>query len=236
LIRLSVILMLTNVALGQTVVNSKHDLSSGNTGTTQWQSTNESEICVFCHTPHRAIAGVKPLWNKTLPSNTTFTVYSSPTLDATPSPGLAGSSSLLCLSCHDGVTAMNALANNTLVGQPTMAGGYTAMGQVYYPGSVFAEFPGANIGEGYAGLPANNLSNDHPIAFPYTASHPDVARGTLHNPDVQSSGLGGTVSQKMLFNQKLECPSCHNAHNPTNQPFLRRTNAGSTLCFTCHNK
>jgi len=221
----------------QTIINSKHDLSSGNTGATQWQSTNETQVCIFCHTPHNSIEPGKPLWNKSLPVNKTFSVYSSSTMDATPNGDLTGSYSLLCLSCHDGVTAMNSLANVSHVGTPIMAGGYTSLGQVYYPGSLFADFPGANIGEGYNGITNNNLSNDHPINFVYDASHPDVARGGLYNPDAQPSGIGGgTVTSKMLFNHKMECSSCHNPHDPTHPPFLKKSNAHSQLCLTCHIK
>ena len=224
------------IGAAQTVVNSKHDLSTGNSGMTQWQSTNESQVCIFCHTPHTSIPAVKPLWNKSLPANTTFSIYSSPTMDVTPNGNFAGTLSLLCLSCHDGVTAMNALANNSTVGQPVMAGGYSRLGQVYYPGSIFAEFPGANIGEGYGGVVSNRLSNDHPVNFVYDPSHPDVAKGSLHNPDTHPSGIGGTVTQKMLYNHVLECSSCHNPHNPTHRPFLKKANTNSSLCLTCHNK
>lgn len=35
---------------------------------------------------------------------------------------------------------------------------------------------------------------------------------------------------------RVECASCHDPHNTTNGTFLRRTNAGSGLCLTCHNK
>jgi predicted CXXCH cytochrome family protein len=157
-------------------------------------------------------------------------------MDAVPNPDFAGSYSLLCLSCHDGVTAMNALTNPSYVGQPIMAGGYTRLGQVYYPGSIFGEFPGPNIGEGYGGVTSNNLSNDHPVNFVYDPTHPDVVNGMLYDPDTHPSGIGGTISQKLLFNHRLECPSCHNAHNPTYTPFLRKSNLSSSLCLTCHNK
>lgn len=225
-----------NFVSGQSVIGSKHDLSSGNTGLTKWQSTNERQVCIFCHTPHSPITSVKPLWNKSLPANTNFSTYNSQTMDAVPESDLAGSYSILCMSCHDGTTPMNTLANPSSVGTPQMAGGYTKLGEVYYPGSLFATYPGANIGEGYEGGTGNNLSNDHPVNFVYDASHPDVARGGLHNPETQSSGLGGTVSQKMLFYNKVECPSCHNPHNPTIYPFLRKTTDNGQLCVTCHNK
>jgi predicted CXXCH cytochrome family protein len=228
--------ILPGSVVGQSIVNSKHDLSTGNSGTTQWQSTNESQVCIFCHTPHRASQSVKPLWNHQLPSTTTYAVYNSSTMDATADPEFAGSPSLLCLSCHDGVTAVNAIANSSSAGTPAMAGGYTKLGQVYYPGSIFSQYPGANIGGGYGSTGGTDLTNDHPINIVYSSTHADVTRGKLHNPSTHASGMGGTVEQAMLFNGKIECSTCHNPHNPTHVPFLRKSNAGSDLCLTCHNK
>jgi predicted CXXCH cytochrome family protein len=34
----------------------------------------------------------------------------------------------------------------------------------------------------------------------------------------------------------LECGSCHNVHDNTAAPFLRKSNAASALCKTCHIK
>ena len=64
------------------------------------------EICKPCHTPHFANTTVPdaPLWNHGV-TNATFTVYSSPTLQA--SVGQPGGVSKLCLSCHDGTVAVD---------------------------------------------------------------------------------------------------------------------------------
>ena len=230
------ILLATQIVLCQSVIKSKHDLSSLNDGATKWQSTNEKQVCIFCHTPHTPQGAIKPLWNKANPSDAVFTMYSSPTMGVPSNSDLSGSYSLMCLSCHDGSTPMNMLLNPSSVGQPEMAGGYTKLGDVYYPGSPFASFPGANIGQGYGGATGRDLTNDHPVSIVYDASHPDVLRGDLFNPDSKPSGLGGTVSQKLLFNNRLECPSCHDPHNPNVFPFLRKTTDQGLLCITCHNK
>ncbi len=68
------------------------------------------EICVPCHTPHDADTTVtgSPLWNHTV-SGATYTVYSSPSLDAT--MGQPAGSSLLCLSCHDGTVAVDSFGD-----------------------------------------------------------------------------------------------------------------------------
>src|SRR5204863_10180904 len=57
-----------------TILASKHDLSASGPGTIK--ATAESEVCLFCHTPHRAVE--LPLWNHTL-SSANYTPYSSST-------------------------------------------------------------------------------------------------------------------------------------------------------------
>lgn len=67
------------------------------------------EICVYCHTPHGSSAVIAaPLWNRTTKA-TTYTTYSSATLTQTVSQ--PGGSSLSCLSCHDGQTAIDSIIN-----------------------------------------------------------------------------------------------------------------------------
>src|SRR5690349_467702 len=82
--------------------NTKHNLSATGPGTLK--ATTETQVCVFCHTPHGATQGVTPLWNRQL-SNQTYTTYTSSSLDANAIQGSLdqpGGSSKLCLSCHDG--------------------------------------------------------------------------------------------------------------------------------------
>ena len=77
--------------------------SPANGGTTQ--------VCIFCHTPHNAKPAV-PLWNKVMPGGFTYDLYSSGSLSsAARSAATPGPESLLCLSCHDGRTAVNVLVN-----------------------------------------------------------------------------------------------------------------------------
>jgi len=77
------------------VRNTKHNLSVSGAGPVR--STTESQVCVFCHTPHGATPGVAPIWNRAL-GTTTYTPYTSSSLDAqaiqgaSTSPGAARSS------------------------------------------------------------------------------------------------------------------------------------------------
>ena len=89
-------LMTSQSAVAQaSIAVSKHNLTSAGLGTIKTTDAN-TEICVFCHTPHGA-SSVAPLWNKVLPLTATFTPrYSSSTMDGT--AGLLGPNSLTCLS------------------------------------------------------------------------------------------------------------------------------------------
>ena len=124
----------TSFALIET---SKHDLSTGTTGL-------ESEICAYCHTPHNAIDyetdNSYPLWSMvTVAATADFTQYASVTLDGALTDTLAGPSRL-CMSCHDGVIAMDNAVNAT-------------------PIRVMGAGSDANLGR--------DLTNDHPVGVVY---------------------------------------------------------------------
>ena len=103
---------LPTVALAK-ISGSAHDLSA---------QSYTSEICNVCHTPHNAdttAAGLAaPLWDHTITSTSSFTVYSSATLNA--SMGQPAGVSKLCLSCHDGSVAIDSFAGAT--GSTNMTG------------------------------------------------------------------------------------------------------------------
>jgi predicted CXXCH cytochrome family protein len=122
--------------------------------------------------------------------------------------GQPAGTSKLCLSCHDGTVAIDNF------------GGVTT---------------GTNYISGTDSL-GIALGDDHPLSFTYDATLAS-ADGELFDPTTQSSGLGGTISNDMLFNNKLECASCHDVHNSANINFLLvKSNASSALCLTCHDK
>jgi predicted CXXCH cytochrome family protein len=205
---------------GTSIVNSKHDLSSGVTGTV---GAND-EICVFCHTPHNAAAGtaaLAPLWSHTSTAQTNYTVYANPFSTIQGTINQPGNVSLACLSCHDGTIAVGSIANG------------------FYAGDIdTAPHDGAtNYGTGIAGLMTGgalldtDLRNDHPVGITYN----NTADTGLVAP------TGSYVGALPLFPNasaqlQVECGSCHNVHNPSNVPFLRITNTKSTLCLTCHIK
>lgn len=183
------------------------------------------QVCVFCHTPHNASPAI-PLWNKVYTSGVenSYRLYtSSPTLSPTAKAAkiTANSESLLCLSCHDGKTAINVLHNSsyrdsTLSGDAVIyidgtvsgAGAFSIGQQWIGPTSFNAPNLGAvrnssgNIATDTDSVNGTNFTDDHPIGFSYTdaaASKPGQLKPT---PD---AGI-------RLFNGRIECSSCHNPH------------------------
>ena len=93
------------------VVDSPHNLFRRPGGMT----TQNDEVCIYCHTPHNANADpadYDPLWSAGVQTSEDFTAYSSSTLDAVIGDPLIGPSRL-CVSCHDGTIAVDiALGGN----------------------------------------------------------------------------------------------------------------------------
>ena len=205
----------TTFAFAQNITGSKHDFRVQSFNPT---SGGSAEICITCHTPHNAISSANgaPLWNHA-ESVETFTPYAdNGTLDA--SVAAPTGTSKLCLSCHDGTTNLDAIG--------TGVAGTAALGSAtFYPTTT------ADLG--------TNLTTHHPVSFTYDDALA-AADGGLHPPTSTTSGITGNIDADMLFgagNDRLECSSCHDVHNGANLAgLLVKTNNGSALCLTCHNK
>lgn len=213
---MAVMILAVSFMFSQTIVTSKHNLASSSTNTIK--STNTNEVCVFCHTPHSNQA-TTVLWNRT-GSSATYSVYSSPSMEAAVSQ--PGSASKNCLSCHDGTVAFNSLLNN--------------------PGSGVGTAPTMSAASmtGYDSL-GTNLTNDHPIGFVYsthqaTDAHLRAAAATGSKVTVAFGGVTLPLVGTTTANATLECTSCHDPHDGTNGQFKRVANTASQMCFTCHNK
>src|SRR3990172_9353794 len=148
---------------------SKHDMSSSGGQTTR--STNQDDLCVFCHTPHGSNASMTaaPLWNRNTTGNLAWTVataYSTSTLNsAATTPYTAAPQSLVCLSCHDGNVAGETLLN---------APGSGTAGTVTWQNSNLNNVANLNDSSG--------LTNDHPIGVLVTGStDPDIMTPTNAN-------------------------------------------------------
>ncbi|MEZ5010148.1 MAG: hypothetical protein R2744_00170 [Bacteroidales bacterium] len=108
-----------SIISSQSVVNTVHNLSA--TGPGIIKASSESEICIFCHTPHSG-SPVAPLWNRNDPGSF-YILYNSTTTDAL--PGQPDGASLLCLSCHDGTIALGNILSR--VADIDFSGGVTIM-------------------------------------------------------------------------------------------------------------
>ncbi|MCM2265654.1 MAG: hypothetical protein NDI73_10745 [Desulfuromonadales bacterium] len=223
LIMAAALSLLAAPAMASSVVDSKHNLSTSGPGTIK--STNYSEVCVFCHTPHGASLTVTgaPLWNRSkMPADFTVAdMYNSATLEASSKPSANGnlanlnnSDAKLCLSCHDGTNLVDDLlnpANSSGNAQPI---GLTATS--------------LGIGNGDLLDGTNSLKNDHPVGIDYAA-----ADGT--DAELQAIATA-TAAGVDFFNGRLWCSSCHDVHDDEFAPFLVGTNADSALCVACHIK
>lgn len=169
--------------------------------------TNSSgQVCVACHTPHNAQTAQLVPLWNHTATAATFTLYSSVT--AKSSPGQPTGYSKACLSCHDGTLALDSFGGKT----PAGAGMITGR---------------AKLG--------TDLSDDHPVSFTYDAALAAATpNGKLVTPS--SASWVDTAKTVPLFAGKLECASCHDAHDNGFGMFLRKSNAGSALCLSCHNQ
>jgi predicted CXXCH cytochrome family protein len=142
------------MSYSQSVVNTVHNLSVSGPGTVK--ATSETEVCVFCHTPHNSSPSA-PLWNRTDPG-ATYVLYSSSTNQSV--PGQPDGSSVLCLSCHDGTIALGDVVSRAA--DISFAGGVTRMPA------------------GRKNL-TTDLSDDHPVSFLYNSAL-SLADGQLKDP------------------------------------------------------
>ena len=154
-------------------------------------------------------------------------------MDATDKGQQPSGVSKACLSCHDGVTAINQKIDGTYIG----TSGTTITGS-------------AAIGL--------DLHITHPVSITYDDALA-TADGTLFSPSsvlrfgagvnpvpLGTSLTGKTIAQALLKNGKVECGSCHDVHKTVgyspNSGSMQRiggvdaNGVGSLLCRSCHNK
>jgi hypothetical protein len=197
------------------IKNTLHNLSSSNivAGINIGPGANTTaEVCVFCHTPHGAntnAPGATPLWNRTVPANSGYTIYGSPNFDGANS-GQPQGVSLACLSCHDGTIALDSLINMSGSGgfrpgnllppgattdmiAPAGGSAFLTGGTNVMSGGVRTD-TGPNYGVitgGASPFPnlTTNLSDDHPISMQIPVTDPQFDELLLNSPPVDSSGL-----------------------------------------------
>jgi len=214
----------SNIAL------SKHNMSANAPAANTVRATDpeDTEICVFCHTPHEANTNIGgPLWNRSA-SGLPYQAYNSSSLDAGVLDAPGGSSKL-CLTCHDGTVAIGAVNNKA------GPGGYDSAWNRSDP-IPMSEVTMPSGTEGFERLLGQDLQNDHPISVKYD-SNLALLDGELETPAglkqetvsggktiVGARGVPGLLSKPLLPLEKkggagsaltdgeIQCGTCHDPH------------------------
>lgn len=230
----------------KSILNTRHNLTQrqavgGPSGVNMDPYRNDyGEVCVYCHTPHASNGNIAaPIWNRSIP-NTTYTLYSSNTMTQTISQ--PGAASLVCLSCHDGQQAVDAVMNMPGAGRYSASpnNGFlstwsnpSGLGPFVHAGLKQSECLACHssdagvVGSGAADFTVaalgTNLRDEHPVGvtFPSTSGS-----GTDWNtPNATSAGNKffddngnnrmdkGEVRLYVGANgPTVECGSCHDPH------------------------
>ncbi|MBI5208410.1 MAG: hypothetical protein HY927_00390 [Elusimicrobia bacterium] len=83
------------------IAGGKHDFTNGSGYVGNGGTYLAPNKCTTCHGAHK-VKQNKPLWNRDAPSGTGWTMYDG----ATPDASFLSNPSGMCLSCHDGQTAI----------------------------------------------------------------------------------------------------------------------------------
>jgi hypothetical protein len=199
------------------VADTVHNLSV--TGPGAIKSPTETQICVFCHSPHNANPNA-PLWNHSLSAVANYKMYWSSTMKAYPSAGAApqpDGASKLCLSCHDGTIALGAVGGRAtpivVSGGPTMP----------------------STAPGYLGT---DLSGSHPVSFVYDNALA-VARNAAGGMPLFLPSTRTDPDVKLDAQKKMQCTTCHDPHDDSNYragmvPHFYVKPTWSETCLSCH--
>lgn len=184
---------------GSGIAGSPHDLGGGTAG-------EAIEICAFCHVPKKTGALDRPLWTHGNLAPGDFTAYGI-SAGSEPAAVQTYGISMVCLSCHDDVIAMDV-----------------------------AEVPVSAFGRTGSGVPAGagNFADSHPFSISYNQGY-DITLNVPRGGKVGELPLF-PASGARDAGDRIECPSCHNPHEIVFGKFLRVSNGGSALCRNCHDK
>jgi predicted CXXCH cytochrome family protein len=208
------------------IVGTKHDLSA-TTANAAAHAVTETQICVFCHTPHQAMSQAL-LWNHN-PGTVNGFSSGQTTQAGTPLPTtLNNGVSKKCLSCHDGTISIGDTAGGAITVTGTGLDG---------TGAIVAD----RVGD------KSSIDTNHPVGVPYAAepayngaaSAATVATGTYKSlASAQAAGIKFfTKALATDTGRGVECASCHDVHGAAGfASFLRIENTGSALWLTCHDQ
>lgn len=222
-----------------------HNLSSNSSNAIK--ADTETEICIFCHIPHGGDPQA-PLWNRLAPAGpfplfNVAKVQNAGDTFGIDDPGIIATtlygtdypngSSKLCLSCHDGVSAIGTVIkdHSSGLGITVNSDSATTMGTT----SSTKHFDAGGGG-------GMDLSASHPISFVYT--QPVVNH--LNTTAVKTDTFQLPTRTDMLDGAyRVQCTTCHQPHKDTRAggaylPFWRVTTSGvratdyDATCDQCH--
>jgi len=225
------------------VVQSRHNLGAFGRHVTTRNSFDAAgavegttQICVFCHTPHHTNTSAKPLWNRNMPNSSSYVGYGSTIAGTLINKPQAGSASLACLSCHDGVTTFDDLVNAPGKGlaMPTGAGRWT-----FYEKQGSLLLGSGAVLEDFRVVIGTDLRNDHPVNVPYSGGTKASLRpaSTVIGTIDLTSGLNHTTSYFQWMQQNKWAVSGFISSTATIGELLRTDGSGGTLkveCSSCH--
>lgn len=195
--------------------------------------TDYGNPCIYCHlppeeavTPTEAYGGVEG-WNRMAPAVEHYKTFQSDTLDA--QSKTPNSLSLLCLSCHDGTMAIDMVLfkpkefknkqDAAMHMKLNGANELTSCGKCHN-GFVAHDIAPKVVGQ--------DLMNDHPVSLQYGGLNwKDRDFKMPHQPQGFTNGVS-------LYSGSVECASCHDVHNSTQEVLLSARK--DILCETCHTK
>lgn len=224
----------------------------------------DREVCVFCHTPtlldSPLMSGAddgdsgggrvaQALWQRSVPPGSSFSMFDDIGRVGVEGAGPVGSVSMACLSCHDsnqafgvsgttfdhpfGIPYMGTFGNRDatedarqrLRNNPTAA--YRFSTSPNLDSDSFRPVQSAVIGGRRVWWASTVPSAQR--------SKSDLPLYPRHNPNLVAALAGQAQDVAPEPVPFVECTSCHDPHT-TRDTFLRRTNAGGSLCMTCHAK
>ena len=209
-----------------------HDLSVSGTGPIK--ATEETQICIFCHTPHNATPAY-PLWGHEVTNVEYYKHYTSDTLVSYTSeadaPRIDGISRL-CLSCHDGTIALGAVS-----GDAGSIVSYCRMGYCFVTNEI--KMTTRYMRSSAPGYLGTDLSGGHPISITYDESL-KIRRAEL-DPGLMQLKWPITDRDVKLYPTQggygVQCSSCHDPHGGKGgtgaPPFWRKPDY-EDVCLVCH--
>lgn len=217
-------------AIPLTNTANRHNLSSNSLNNVR--ASSDTRICVFCHTPHGGVPQ-SPLWNRKDPATASFPLYSSATVDIKNIPEAQYDNSnpatypngatRMCLSCHDGVSAIGEVLN----------------GLEPFTSKIGMTYDTLNAAGSTAVV---DLATSHPVSFVYSATVKAAINTAEGVPDNTNYRLPSVVPLDSL--ERMQCTTCHDPHEDTRSggytlPFWRNYSGNDitdydSTCQDCH--